>query len=359
MSNDPHIILDAHLDIAWNADLFGRDFTESALSKRTREVGSEVETYLGGATVGLPEMLLGRVGIAFGTIYTPPANSKLSRGRGYETPGQAHTLGLTQADIYHKLADSHPNIALIRTQKELQNVLDSWAEGVPLTDHKVGIVILMEGADPIREPSEVDFWYERGVRIIGPAWGATRYSGGTASPGGLTPLGHDLLSVMSRYKAILDLSHMAEEAYLQAVDRYEGQIIASHSNPRRFCESDRHLSDDMVRRLAERDGVMGVVMYNRFMWQLSATPDKADAPMTRIAEIIDHICQVTGSARHVGLGSDWDGGFGMERIPAEMDTIGDLRLLRPLLAGRGYSDADIGAIERGNFLRVLRAALPY
>src|SRR5690606_8922892 len=104
----------------------------------------------------------------------------------------------------------------------------------------------MEGADTILEPKQVEEWYERGVRAVGLAWMATRYSAGTGAPGKLSSLGRALLEVMASFNMILDLSHMAEDAYLEAVDHYPGVLIASHSNPRKFVNTDRHLSDAMI-----------------------------------------------------------------------------------------------------------------
>jgi membrane dipeptidase len=115
----------------------------------------------------------------------------------------------------------------------------------------------------------------------------------------------------------------------------------------------------MIRRLVERNGVIGVVPYNHFLWEPEARPArKADAPLSRVVEVIDHICQLAGSARHVGVGTDFDGGFGADSTPEGLDTVADLLSLAPLLSARGYSDSDITAILSGNFLGVLRAALP-
>jgi membrane dipeptidase len=358
-SPKPPIIVDAHQDIAWNTTAFGRDFALSARLKRQQEVGKPYLGNTGNATTGLPESLLGRVGIIFGTLFANPARPDVPLEDGYETPAQAHAMGMAQVDVYQRLADSNAHVSLVRTQRELNAVQETWAEGVDFEAHRVGIVMLMEGADPIREPKAFEEWYARGVRIVGPAWGETRYSGGTGSPGPLTAQGRALLEVMASFRAILDLSHLAEEAYLEAVDRYNGPIIASHSNPRRFCESDRHLSDDMIRRLIERDGVMGMVLYNRFMWSPGAEPaTKQGTPLARVAAMIDHVCQIAGSARHVGIGSDFDGGFGVEHIPAELDTVADLPLIGAALAARGYAPDDVTAILGGNFLRVLQLALP-
>lgn len=237
-------------------------------------------------------------------------------------------------------------------------MLETWRDGMALDQRKVGLVLLMEGADPIREPRAFEEYYERGVRIVGLAWEGTRYSGGTNAPGGLTTLGRELLEVLSSYKVILDVSHSAEKAFYESLDVYDGPIIASHSNPRRFRDSDRHLSDTMIRRLVERGGVMGIVPFNKFLWEPEDRPErKKDAPISRVVDAIDYVCQIAGSADHVGLGTDFDGGFGAEKTPDQLDTLADLRGLIPLLQGRGYSLSDIERICSGNFLRVLREAL--
>ncbi|MCS6871634.1 MAG: membrane dipeptidase [Anaerolineae bacterium] len=355
-----YIIVDAHQDLAWNMRDHDRDFRLSAYAKRKAEAGTPIAEHEGLCMTGLPEALLGRVAVIFATIFANPKGSpySLPSRHAYSTPAEAHQIGMSQLDYYHELADSHPNIALIRDKSELEGVLVTWQPDVPFEQHKVGLVVLMEGADPIREPKAFEEWYARGVRIVGLAWSQTRYSGGTAAPGGLTKLGRELLEVMASFRAVLDVSHMAEKAFFEALDSYDGQIIASHSNPRHFRNSDRHLSDAMIRRLIERDGVIGVVPYNSFLWEPDECPlRKADAPLSRVAEVIDHICQIAGSARHVGIGTDFDGGFGADSTPEGLDTVADLLSLAPLLAARGYSDSDIAAILSGNFLRVLRAAL--
>jgi membrane dipeptidase len=173
-------------------------------------------------------------------------------------------------------------------------------------------------------------------------------------------LGRELLGVMGDLNMILDLSHLAEEAYFQAVEIYDGPLLASHSNPRRFVDSDRQLSDDMIRRLAERDSVMGIVAYNRFLKQgwKPETDKKSDVTVGVMLDMIDHVCQLTGSARHVGIGTDWDGGFGWESIPTPFDSHIDLWLMRDFLLKRQYSKSDVSQILSGNFLRILKQGLP-
>lgn len=352
------IVVDAHEDIAYNALAFGRDYRRSALAIRQDEAGSDNPKHNGTATVGLPDALLGRVALTFATLFVAPRSRNTAPWDilSYSEPGEAYALALRQLDYYERIADEHDRINLVRTQADLNAVLATWDEGTEITDHQMGLVVLMENADPILEPKQFEEWYERGVRIVGPAWQATRYCGGTGAPGPLTDLGRELLEVMASFNAILDLSHMAEASFLEAIDRYEGVLIASHSNPRRFRNSDRHLSDEMIRRLAERDGVMGVVLYNNF---LTDDWDKQQRlPFTVIPDAIDYVCQITGSAAHVGIGSDFDGGFGRESIPQGLDTVGDLLLIGNALRERGYEEDDIAAIMGGNMIRKLRQTLP-
>lgn len=356
------IVLDAHQDIAYNYLCNGRDYRRAAWEIRRAEAGSAIQQHAGVATLGLPDALLGRVAVVFATLFVSPYEggepkpwSKLD----YRTPQEAYKSAVQQLDYYNRMLDETEKIRLIKTAADLDAVLSTWADGKEMHEHQQGIVLLMENADPILEPKQFEEWYERGVRIVGPAWHGTRYAGGTGQPGPLTPLGYELLDVMASFNAILDLSHLAEEACLQALDRYEGIIIASHSNPRKFRNTDRHLADNTIRLLAERDGVMGIVAYNRFLsdtWTLADT--KKALPLTVIADAIDYVCQITGSAAHVGIGTDLDGGFGAESIPDGLDTVADLLNIGKLLTERGYSPADVEAILSGNMLRKLRAALP-
>ena len=351
-------VVDAHEDIAYNALCFGRDYRRSALETRRLERDTDIPSHNGTAVVGLPDALLGRVALTFATVFVAPGtpNAQPWDKLTYTDPKEAYKLASQQLDYYERLTDEHEKVDLVRTQAELDAVLETWAEGKEFADHRMGLVLLMENADPILEPKQFEEWYERGIRLVGPAWKATRYTGGTGQPGPLTDLGRELLEVMASFNAILDLSHMAEEAFLESLDRYEGQIIASHSNPRYFRSSDRHLSDDMIRRLAERDGVMGVVMFNAFL--SNQWDRKQRLPFNIIVDVIDYVCQLTGSAAHIGIGSDFDGGFGMESTPQDMDTLTDLWSIGSALRERGYSEDDIAAILSGNMIRKLRLSLP-
>jgi membrane dipeptidase len=355
------LIVDAHQDIAYNALTYGRDYTRPVLATRRTDPPELLERR-GLATLGLPDALLGRVGIVFSTIFTAPYDPKEAayEAMSYKTPAEAHRLGLKQLDYYQRLVDTTNGKAqIIRRQADLEAVLASWADGTGVADHRQGLVLLMENGDPILEPKQFEEWYERGVRIVGPAWEATRYTAGTGKPGPLTTLGYELLDVMAGFNAVLDISHMAEQAARQALDHYPGIIIASHSNPQKFRTTDRHLPDATIRALAERDGVMGIVLYNKFLsndWSKGDRKDKVTLDI--VLDAIEYVCQLTGSAAHVGIGSDFDGGFGAESIPQGIDTVTDLLAIGKGLAERGFSPADVEAVMSGNMLRKLRQALP-
>jgi membrane dipeptidase len=347
------LVVDAHEDIAWNVLALGRDVRRSALETRERERGGDVPERNGICMVGLPEWVEGRVAIVFGTVYVAPARRGRALGpQVYTNAEEAHALGQEQLDVYHRLAEEEDRIALVGSQGELDSVMESWE----CESAQVGIVPLMEGADPIRDPAEAALWFERGVRIVGLSWKAgTRYAGGDAAQGPLTELGRELLLVMADLGMILDVSHLAEKSFFEAVGRFEGQVVATHANPRALVPSPRQLSDEMIRRVAEHDGVMGIVPANAFLrpdWKTTR------ATLQDVVAAIDHVCQVVGDADHVGLGSDFDGGFGADDTPAALDTVADLGRVGPALGAAGYAEEHVEAILGGNWLRVLRRTLP-
>jgi membrane dipeptidase len=349
-------IIDAHEDVAWNALALDRDVRRSALETRRLEAGSEDSQRGGLCMVGLPEWLAGGVAVVFGTVFVMPARRGPEGLQAYRSSEEAYALGQAQLDFYHRLADEEEHIGLIGDRADLERVLTRW-EG---EDPQVGILPLLEGADPIREPEETEAWFERGLRLVGLSWMAgSRYAGGNSAPGPLTDAGRDLLSVMADLGLILDVSHLAEQAFFEALDRFEGWVVATHANPRARVPGPRQLSDEMIRRLVERGGVVGVVPYNGFLKPGWTEGDAKDAvTVADVAAAVDHVCQVVGDAAHVGLGSDFDGGFGAESTPAGIDTVADLARIGPALNAMGYDEGHIAAVLGGNWLRLLRSALP-
>jgi membrane dipeptidase len=197
--------------------------------------------------------------------------------------------------------------------------------------------------------------------MIGLAWMKTRYSGGTGEPGPLTEAGYQLLDGMAEAGFSLDISHMDEKAVLQALDHFPGPIIASHANPQKLLDSNhnRFLSDRVLQGLIERDGIVGIVPYNRFLKRGWAKGDPRErVSLEDVAAHIDYVCQIAGDARHAGIGSDADGGFGLQSVPIEMDSVADLQKLIPILEKKGYADEEIQAILGGNWIGFLDDTLP-
>lgn len=338
-------IVDAHEDIASIALHHKQDVRRSVLEARRYDIaGNSTSPSRDTMMVGLPEHRRGGIGLIFATIFAPPAS-----------PEEVYADGQAQLRYYHDLALTEPRVHLIYTCCDLDALVRNWHRTKTPDARPVGLVLLMEGADPIREPSELVEWYNQGLRIIGLSWERSRYAGGTGAPGPLTKLGHELLTNMEQLGIILDVSHLAEESFWQALELFQGTVIASHSNCRAYVPTDRHLTDEMICAIAERDGVIGTVLLSMFL-DPSWTP-RTDTPVTLDAVVrqIDHICQITGSATHCAIGSDFGVGYA---TPVEFDSVADIAKLISVLRALGYSEADIENIMGGNWLRVLRRSLP-
>lgn len=366
--NPMTLIIDAHEDIAWNIVNMNRDYGTSALATRVAEKDTPIPAYNGNTLLGWPEYVQGKVGLVFGTLYCSPR--RLDNGKYpvdvYDTPQEAHDCYRRNLDAYNRLVDEQPDkFRLVLSRPDLERHWTDWQafeRGEFETAPPVGIVLLMEGAEGVREPAEVEQWAEWGVRLIGPAWAGNRYCGGTREPGPLTSLGLELLDRMADLGLILDISHMDHESARESLDTYPGQVIASHANAEALIRDipiNRHLKDETIRQLIERDGVMGIVPLNGFLdWGWRDRGGRAEMHIDLMTDQIDYICQIAGNTRHVAIGTDFDGGFGVESVPQEFDTIADLPKLGPQLEKKGYNQEDIARIFNGNWLRILKKNLP-
>ena len=362
-----HILVDAHQDLAWNIQNFGRDYTRAAKETRALEIGSPTIEHNGDTLLGWPEYQRGRVAVVFSTLFAAPARRRIGEWERIAYPdtdyAAAHKLYWTQLETYHRLADDHSDkFSLLASRADLERTLDHWRNQPD--NHPVGLLPLMEGADAIRHPSDLAAWWDFGLRVIGLAWTGTRYCGGTREPGPLTDEGRGLLKALTDFPFLLDLSHMDEPAALESLDHYGGPVIATHGNCLALLpgmDTNRQFSDRVIRGVIQRSGVVGVVPFNVFLkvgWSLASGSRREEVSLSVLADHIDHICQLAGNVNHAGIGSDFDGGFGLQSVPHEIDTIADLHKLTDHLQPRGYSDADIEAILGGNWIRCLRESLP-
>jgi len=365
-----NIFFDAHQDLAYNILSFDRDYSQSVQKTRANEKGKEIPGLDYQTLLGQPEYNRGRVALVFGTLFAAPARRDSyphPKAQIYYTPQEANQVYWNQLKLYHQLAEEKPGTyRLITTRSLLQEHLAEW-ESLPEDPQPddylpLGIIPSMEGAEGLTDLAELPEWWQAGLRAIGLAWAGNQFCGGTREPGPLTKLGKALINEMAEVGFILDISHMDEAAAFECLDFYQGKIIASHANAASLVKgynSNRLLSDELIIELAKRDGVIGVVPWNNFLnaeWVRDG--GRSTISLSMVAEQIDHICQLTGSANHVGIGTDFDGGFGLASVPPEIDSIADLQKINPLLAGLGYEPGQIKLIDAGNFLRVLEYTLP-
>jgi membrane dipeptidase len=338
-----------------NVLIYNRDMKKSVAEVRAWEEGMTGKTR-GKNTVCFPDLRRGEVFLSFSTILARHAS-------GAKTvldwsPEGCYAAAWAQDDLY-RLYEQQGILRRIKTKDDLQAHLAEWQtapETAPL-----GHLLSMEGADPMLTPDQVFRWWETGLRVMSLAhYGLSAYAHGTHTPGGLLPPARPLLKNMRELGMILDLTHLADESFWEVLDIFDGRVIATHNNCRALVPDQRQFSDDQIRAIIERDGVIGSAMDS---WMLMPGWDKANptpekTTLSDVVDHMDHICQLAGNARHIAIGTDLDGGFGKEQSPWDLDTIADLQKIPGILRRRGYSEADVEAVMRGNWLRLLNEALP-
>jgi membrane dipeptidase len=351
------LIFDAHLDLAWNALDWNRDLRlpVADIRRREREQGM-TDKGRGMGTVSFPELRRGGVGLFIATLLPRLIRPNLIPAiQRYESMEAACAAAHGQM-AYYRLLEKEGLLRWIRTAGDLRSHVEAWQTATPSAPPPLGFILSMEGADSVLSPAQVEEWFEAGLRIIGPAhYGVSPYAHGTGTEGGLFPPGKPLLREMERVGMILDVTHLSDQCFDEALEIYHGPVLASHHNCRALVPDQRQLDDGQIRRLLERGAVIGTALD---AWMLHAgwvrgktRPDEAGVTLERMVDHIDHVCQLAGNARHAAVGTDLDGGFGREQSPADLDTIADLQRLPELLRRRGYSASDIDGILYGNWVR--------
>lgn len=352
-----YLIFDAHLDLAMNAMEWNRDLTQPVADIRAREQGLTDKPDRGRNTVSLPEMRKGRVGLCVATQIARFVK-KSNPLPGWHSPQQAWAM--TQAQLaWYKTMESLGQMTPITDPDSLEAHLANWT--VPLGNQPVGYILSLEGADSVINLNYLEKAYESGLRALGPAhYGPGTYAQGTDAAGGIGEKGRALLKKMEELGIILDATHLCDQSFWEALDAFHGSVWASHNNCRSLVPHNRQFSDEQIRELINRGAVIGAA-FDAWMlapgWERGvSTPQSAGVTLETVVDHIDHICQIAGNARHVGIGSDLDGAFGTEQCPADLDTIADLQKLPAVLKKRGYSELDIEGIICGNWIRFLKHA---
>ncbi|MEZ5072865.1 MAG: membrane dipeptidase [Bacteroidales bacterium] len=270
----------------------------------------------------------------------------------------AHTRGQL---AWYRSMEAAGELKQIVDSATLEEGIARWSGNtVPtLQEAPIYYLLSLEGADSLVSMKHLEQAHADGLRAIGPAhYGPGVYANGTDGSGRLNAKGRELLAHMDRLGMILDVTHLNDEAFYHALDLYQGRIWASHNNCRALVDHNRQFSDEMILELIRREAVIGVALDAWMMvpgWiRGQSDPLKRNVSLEIVADNIDRICQLAGNARHAGIGSDLDGGYGTEQCPHDLDTIADLQKIPGILARRGYSEDDIRLVMHGNFLRFLR-----
>ena len=280
-------------------------------------------------------------------------------------PGKARQRALDIIDTLQEQVDRHADAAeMAASTEDVRRIV---------SDGKLAALMGLEGGHIIEDdPANLQLFYERGVwymtltHSFSHGWADS--SGDIDDPdvphhGGLSDFGREVVREMNRLGMIVDISHVADETCWDVMEVTRAPVMASHSSVRAIADHPRNLSDDMLRALANNDGV---VMINFFTMYLD--PDKStgwkfvknwvwnlggsETPLARLADHIDHVVEVAG-IDHVGPGSDFDGA---PTFPEGMKDVGDYPNLTVELARRGCSEADLRKVLGENALRVLAAA---
>jgi membrane dipeptidase len=351
------LLFDAHLDLALNGVDWNRDLRTAVADIRVQETLLNM-TDLGRRTntVSFPELKRAEVHVGVATLLARQ-EQPINHPFGWTTPEACYAVAYSHW-AYYRAMEKAGWMRMLRTKKDLAlHVGDCFTrpEKTPF-----GFVLSMECADAVLDPDNIHEWYDLGLRAIGIThYGANRYGGGTRSEVGLAANALPLLENIEKLGIALDLTHLSDVAFWQVAGRFGGRVLASHQNARKFCDWQRQFSDEQLKFVIERNGVIGVA-FDAIMlqpgWVRGVT--KPAVTIERAVENIDHICQLAGNCKHIGIGSDLDGGYGNEQTPADLDTIADLQKIPELLEKRGYKPADIEAVMHANWLRFFAEVLP-
>lgn len=369
--SDASLIFDVHLDLSMNALEWNRDQRWTLERLRRWEVYMKDKVDRGNNTVCFPEMRKGRIGLCVATQigrYSP----YFHRLPGWSSPEQAWAQTQGQLAWYREM-EAQGEMVQIRNKQQLEQHLELWKktpdvdDGTPYVKDSrlapakppIGYILSLEGADSIVTLKHLERSYADGLRALGPAhYGPGVYAHGTDAQGPLPARGKDLLREMQQLGIILDVTHLCDECFWDALDVYDGPLWASHQNVRALAPWNRQFADDQIRAVIERGGVMGMAFDAIMMipgWvHLKSKPADFQLKIERICDHIDYICQMAGNAKHVGIGTDLDGGYGTEQTPMDLNSIADLQSLPALLRKRGYTDSDIEGIMWRNFVDFLR-----
>jgi membrane dipeptidase len=230
--------------------------------------------------------------------------------------------------------------------------VDDFREG------QVTAIVHMEGAEPLApDLSDLEDWYERGLRSVGLVWSRPnafaegvpfRFPSSPDTGAGLTDAGRELVRACNRLGILVDLSHLNEAGFWDVQRISDAPLVATHSNAHALCAASRNLTDAQLDAIRDSGGVVGVNFAVGFLRE-DGNNDAA-TPMAEIVRHVDYLVERMG-IDHVAFGSDFDGAT----IPSELGGVAGLPKLVDALRDAGYDDAAVAKLTHENWLRVLAA----
>jgi membrane dipeptidase len=328
-------LVDAHEDIAFHCLEYGRDLVDPGTVE---------------CMITLPWLQSLNVRLICATLFTEPRHSNAVRRY------QMHS----QYEMYRQWFSQHTDsLWLIKSRSDLARLAGARPiSAVGRQVFPIGVILLMEGCDLLENPTEVQTWWERGVRMACVTWnGKNRYASGCFSDGkGLSQPGRELLKEFSRLGMILDLSHLTERAISEALEDFDGPLCSGHTNARAICRNERNLTDDHAKQIAERGGVIGLNLLAPlliFGWR-RGDPLPPVAAATQHSAYLAELC----GPEHIGIGADLDGGLTPANTPQGIDRINHLPLLADDLRVRGWDEDRVAGFLGRNWWRFFEHALP-
>jgi membrane dipeptidase len=294
-------------------------------------------------------------------------------------PGRSFPRAQRYLDAIHNMVETHRTSLCLGTRAA--DVVRAKREG------RVAIYIGVEGGHAIEASLDnLRMLYERGARYLtltwnnGNEWAGSSLGSNETSMGGLTDFGRQVIREMNRLGMLVDVSHVSDATLADVLATSASPIIASHSSARALADHPRNLTDEQLRAIAGRGGVVCVNFFSRFIdRRFRLAMDEAERevkalqlpeperkermrerigaiPPTPLSVLLDHIGRVADVAgiEHVGLGSDFDG------VPALPDGIDDVTGVRRVAAGlmeRGYAWSDVARILGGNVLALMQRVI--
>lgn len=365
------LIFDGDYPMAYGAVDLDRDLTLSIDEVRSASAGQTThEGWSDDQTMAtLPEMRRGHVAAALvkvvGRVRKPDGIIW-----GYRTADIAYSAAHAHL-AYYRILEARGELRILSTSKIFRDHMAEWEAADDHTGLPVGVVIGMEGADPISWPEQAGEWWVNGLRVVSLShYGASNYSHGTGTgtEGGLFPPAKDLLKNMDELGIVLDITHTSDASVREALDIYGGPILASHQNCRGVTPGERQHPDDLIQAVIDRGGVIGHSMDTWMLFKggtdwANIQPrrevfSKADVTLGDWVDHVDYVSQMAGNTLHSGIGGDTDGQGGREGAPHEIDTIADYQKVGEALSNRGYSDDDVANVMYRNWQRFYERALP-